>query len=60
MADDESQRVTDLEVRIAYPDRTIAVLDEVVRDLGSRVAALEAALAQLRRDATAPPVTGLS
>jgi uncharacterized coiled-coil protein SlyX len=60
MADDVSQRLIDLEVRIAYQDRTIVVLDEVVRELGARVAALESQLAQVRHAATAPPVTGLT
>jgi uncharacterized coiled-coil protein SlyX len=54
MADDDlSQRLIDLEVRIAYQDRTIVALDEVVRDLASRVAALEAELAPVRAAAAA-------
>jgi uncharacterized coiled-coil protein SlyX len=44
MADDNpSERLIDLEVRIAYQDRTIAALDQVVRELAERVLVLEAA-----------------
>jgi uncharacterized coiled-coil protein SlyX len=55
MADDDlSARLIDLEVRLAYQDRTIVTLDEVVRDLSARVMALESELAGLRA-AAAPP-----
>jgi uncharacterized coiled-coil protein SlyX len=39
--DDLAERLIDLEVRIAYQDRTIAALDEVVRALAERIAVLE-------------------
>ena len=34
-------RLTDLEVRLAYQDKIIASLDEVVRDFAARVERLE-------------------
>jgi uncharacterized coiled-coil protein SlyX len=51
MADELSERLIDAEVRLAYQDRTITALDDAVRELARRVAALEAQLAALR----APP-----
>jgi uncharacterized coiled-coil protein SlyX len=49
MADDDvHDRLTDLEVRLAYQDRTVATLDEVVRELTRRLAALETELGRLR------------
>ena len=54
MADDDlRERLTDLEVRLAYQDRAVVTLDEVVRELASRVAALEAELGRMRATATA-------
>jgi uncharacterized coiled-coil protein SlyX len=46
--DDVAERVLDLEVRLAYQDRTIVALDEVVRDLASKVEALQVEVARLR------------
>jgi hypothetical protein len=37
------ERVTELEVRLAYQDKVIAALDEVVRDFAARVERLERA-----------------
>jgi uncharacterized coiled-coil protein SlyX len=34
-------RVTELEVRVAYQDKVIAALDDVVRDFAARVTRLE-------------------
>jgi uncharacterized coiled-coil protein SlyX len=49
MADDDPrEQLIDLEVRIAYQDRTLATLDEVVRELAARLARLEAEVALLR------------
>ena len=49
MADDDlRERLTDLEVRLAYQDRTVATLDEVVRELSRRLAALEVELDRMR------------
>jgi uncharacterized coiled-coil protein SlyX len=49
MADDNlSERVIDIEVRLAYQDRTITVLDEVVRELAARLERAERELAKLR------------
>ena len=45
---DLAERMTDLEVRLAYQDRTVAALDEVVRELAGRVAVLERDVARLR------------
>jgi uncharacterized coiled-coil protein SlyX len=60
MADDRSlhEVVTDLEVRLAFQDRAVQALDDVVRTLFARVDALEHELAQLRKtaDGGAPPV----
>lgn len=55
MADDLAERLIDLEVRLAYQDRAVAALDEVVRELAARVAAAEAELARMRAAAAAPP-----
>jgi uncharacterized coiled-coil protein SlyX len=49
MADDDlSERVMDIEVRLAYQDRTITTLDEVVRELAKRLERAERELAKLR------------
>ena len=49
MADDDlSERVVDIEVRLAYQDRTITALDEVVRELARRLERAERELAKLR------------
>jgi uncharacterized coiled-coil protein SlyX len=54
MADDDlGERLTDLEVRLAYQDRTVVTLDEIVRELASRVSALEVELGRIRATATA-------
>jgi SlyX protein len=41
-------KLIDLEVRIAFQDRLIADLDEVVRRFAARVEALESELAEVR------------
>ena len=38
----DDERLMDLEVKVAYQEKTIAELDQVVRELAARVAALEA------------------
>jgi uncharacterized coiled-coil protein SlyX len=48
MEEELADKIIDLEVRIAYQDRTIATLDEVVRELAGRLARLEAEVARLR------------
>jgi uncharacterized coiled-coil protein SlyX len=56
MADpDPSDRITELEVRVAYQDRVIATLDDVVRRFASRVETIERELAELRATAKSPP-----
>jgi SlyX protein len=42
------ERLVELEVRIAYQDKLIAELDEVVRTFASRVEVLERQLGELR------------
>jgi uncharacterized coiled-coil protein SlyX len=42
VSEDVSERMMDLEVKVAYQEKTIAELDQVVRELAARVAALEA------------------
>ena len=41
-------RVTELEVRLAFQDKVIAALDDVVRDFASRVERLERAAREPR------------
>jgi uncharacterized coiled-coil protein SlyX len=52
--DDLAERVTDLEVKLAYQDRVIAALDEVVRGFAARVETLERELREIRAGATSP------
>jgi uncharacterized coiled-coil protein SlyX len=40
--EDLAERMMDLEVKVAYQEKTIAELDQVVRELAARVAVLEA------------------
>ena len=51
MADSDAERLIDFEIRLAYQDRTVAALDEVVRALYDRVTRLEQELHDLRRAA---------
>ncbi|MBE7449360.1 MAG: SlyX family protein [Kofleriaceae bacterium] len=46
----------DLEVRVAFQQRTIAELDTLVRTLFGRVDALEKELRDLRQAEDAPPI----
>ena len=57
MAETLAESVTDLEIRVAYQDRTLATLDEVVRLLHHRIERLEHELAEVRRNAG--PVTAI-
>ncbi len=55
MANDElAERMTDLEVKVAYQDHTLVALDGVVRELAARISALEAELGTMRAAAPAP------
>lgn len=53
-----AESLLDLEVRVAYQDRTISALDEVVRTLFTRVEKLEQELADLRAAAAGGPPIG--
>ena len=55
VGDDLAERVTDLEVRLAYQDRIIAALDEVVRGFAARVETLERELGEIRAGVKSPP-----
>lgn len=55
MADSLADAVIELEIRVAYQDRTVAALDEIVRKLHHRVDELEAELRELRK-LGAPPI----
>ena len=54
-SEDLAERLMDAEVRLAYQDRTIHALDEVVRELAARVARLEGDLQRMRDAAAATP-----
>ncbi|MEZ4402472.1 MAG: SlyX family protein [Kofleriaceae bacterium] len=58
MAESLTDSVTDLEIRVAYQDRTLVELDEVVRTLHRRVEQLEAALVELRQSVADAPAVG--
>ena len=51
------ERMTDLEVKLAYQEHTIATLDEVVRGLFTRLAAVEKELRELRASLAQPEPT---
>ena len=51
--DELTERLTDLEVRVAYQERTITTLDELIRHLIVRVDSLEHDLRRL--EAVPPP-----
>jgi SlyX protein len=43
------ERLIDLEIRLVHQDKTIATLDDVVREFAARVERLERQLAEVRR-----------
>ncbi|MCP3978543.1 MAG: SlyX family protein [bacterium] len=49
-------RIVDLEVRAAYQDKLVGELDEVVRELWTRVERLESLVKDLRQNANAAPI----
>ena len=49
------KQILDLEVRVAYQDKTIEQLDEVVRELALRIERLEDRIVELCASATAFP-----
>lgn len=58
MAESLADTVTELEIRLAYQDRLVAALDEVVRTLHDRVTNLEKELRELRDSTLAGPLIG--
>ena len=50
------KRILDLEVRVAYQDKTIAQLDEVVRELALRLERVEHQLRELRDRSDGLPI----
>jgi uncharacterized coiled-coil protein SlyX len=53
------ERLVELEIRIAYQERTLAELDAVVREFAERTAKHERELAELRASVqSAPPDSG--
>ena len=51
----DTERLTDLEIRLAYQDDTIEQLNDVVTQLAARVDLLERALGELAQRVSAPP-----
>lgn len=49
-----AERMTNLEIKLAFQDQFIRELDEVVRFLSGRLEATERALSELRQAARAP------
>ena len=52
----DAERFTDLEIKVAYQDKTIADLEALVRALGVRVDELARDLAQLKQAVRSPEV----
>jgi uncharacterized coiled-coil protein SlyX len=52
----QESRIVDLEVRVAYQDKHIEELDEVIREFSTRVERLEAFVKDLRESANAAPI----
>ena len=50
-----AERLTDLEVKVAYQERVITALDDVIRKFSARVEHLERDLGELRAGAKSPP-----
>lgn len=56
MSTEELQRrLEDMEFRYAYQERTIEVLDEVVRELFDKIGALERRLSEMQEALADPP-----
>jgi len=52
----DAERLTDLEIKVAYQDKTIADLEALVQSLGVRVDELSRDLAQLKQAIRSPEV----
>ena len=52
----QESRIVDLEVRVAYQDKLIAELDEVVREFSNRVERLESLVKDIQESANALPI----
>jgi len=52
----DKNQMIDLEVRVAYQERLIGQLDEVIRELATRMERVENDLAELRSSTDAEPI----
>lgn len=52
------ERILELEIRIAYQDRLLATLDEIVREFAGRVESMERELTTLRQSMDSGGDTG--
>ncbi len=52
----DNSQIIDLEVRVAYQERLIGQLDEVIRELATRMERVENELAELRDSTDAEPI----
>jgi len=50
-----AERLTDLEVRVAFQERVITALDDVLRTFTTKVESIERELDELRAGAKSPP-----
>ena len=50
------ERVQDLEIKVAFQDKLIAELDEVVRALGARLDAMQRDVDQMKKSIQSPEV----
>ena len=52
----DNNQIIDLEVRAEYQERLIGQLDEVIRELATRMERVERELAELRESGNAAPI----
>lgn len=53
----DDERLVDLEIRLAYQDRKVEELDQLVRSLVTRLETTERELAEVKREITPQPHT---